>query len=115
MVEKGGELITGTPTRMSSTGLLGLVLAMLVIGVLGGACSGLAQWLYLRRHSDATLGWVGNSMLALTAGLLTGLAIASLIFGGVTTAAGGITFLACTGVVFGGLTARALPRVPATG
>lgn len=111
LVENVGRLITGAPVRLATAGTLGVAIAILVLGVLGGIAAGSAQWFYLRRYCRPSAAWILTSGTALPAAWLLGLAVATLAFGGIMNPLGLLLFLTVAGVTFGVLTWRALPQL----
>lgn len=104
VVETVGRMITGGQVRLASSGTAGLAASFAAIGTLGGISMGLAQWLYVRRRTDATPKWIMANGVALPSGFLVGLLVATLGFGGILNLVGGICFLAVSGLVYGTIT-----------
>ncbi len=109
LVEKGGEWLTGSPVRLTTTGTYGLVAALAVLGLVGGGAVGFSQAIFMRKLGEPAQNWVGVNAVGLAVGLLTGFALSSLVSGGLGTPLGLAVFLAVAGLVYGAVTGTALP------
>ncbi len=113
LVEQGGAWLTGEPTRMATTGPLGLAVSLVVIGLIGGGTLGLAQSLAVRGVDGAVRAWTATSAVGLTVAFLFGMGVAALT-GGMASGAGLSLFLLTSGLVYAALTGRAIERIVAT-
>lgn len=110
LVEQVGRAWLGGPVNFRTIGVAARALSFGSIGVLGGVCLGLAQWLVLRRHVSNCKGWIRVNAWSLGAGLACGSLLADILArsGSLTNT----TILLVTGAGFAGAcTARTLTKI----
>lgn len=106
-VEMAGVLLTGTPTRIAGSGVVGLLVSVVVVGGLGGSVLGVTQALALRAYPGATRKWGTASGAGLALGFGTG-AVVAMVLGGITSAAGTVAFLLVSGLTYSVVTGETL-------
>ncbi len=109
LVEKGGGWLTGSPVRMTTTGTYGLVVALAVLGLVGGGAVGFSQAIFLRKLGEPSANWTGVSAVGVAAGLLVGFGVSSLVTGELGEPLGLAVFFGVAGLVYGAVTGTALP------
>lgn len=111
LVETVGRALTGEQVRLAGTGFVGLVVSMIVLGVAGGLLIGAAQAFHLRTVGLRARGWTLANAAGLAGAWTGGLVVATVVLGGLASAAGAVVFLATSGLLYGLVTAAALARV----
>jgi hypothetical protein len=109
-IEVVGQLLLGHPLRLLRMAPAERALSFLILGIISGACLGLAQQLLLRKESSLPKNWFLLSAAGLGLGFPAGSLLADLLVENFASAAGLLILVLVSGAVLGGFTARPVAR-----
>src|SRR5260370_24732651 len=72
LVEQVGRAVIGGQVNFRMLGVAARAASFGTIGMMGGACLGLAQWLVLRRHAARCKSWISGNAVRLSVGFASG-------------------------------------------
>jgi hypothetical protein len=111
LVEQIGRALAGRPVNFRMLGVPGRAASFGMIGLIGGAGVGLAQWLVLQRQAAKCGRWVHVNALSLGVGLACGSLLADAFMLRAGSLASGAVLLVVGSGVAGASTARVLATV----
>jgi hypothetical protein len=112
LLEQAGRLLTGARIHLLQLHPAGQALSLGILGLVSGACLGLAQSLAVRRTARHIRQWTLTSAVALSVGFsLASLLVNGVVSGGIASLAGALTFLLAAGILYGGISSLHFRRV----
>jgi len=115
LVEQVGRAVIGGQVNFRMLGVAARAASFGTIGMMGGACLGLAQWLVLRRHAARCKSWISVNALRLAVGLASGSLLADVLVARSGSVASIGIMLAIGSTLAGACTAKALAKIFAPG
>jgi len=111
LVEQVGRAVIGGQVNFRMLGVAARAASFGTIGMVGGACLGLAQWLVLRRHAASCKSWISVNALSLAVGLALGSLLADVLVARSGSVASIGIMLVIGSTLAGACTAKALAKI----
>src|SRR5262249_54649617 len=111
LVEQTGRALVGGPLNFRMLGVAARAVSFGTIGLLGGAATGFAQWLVLRRERAKCGRWIAVNALSLGAGLASGSLLGDALVLKSGSLASTVVLLVMGSTIAGVCTARGLVTV----